>query len=80
MVWLLPLFAQGTGESAGRMESDGAGLQSQGGVEPGELREIDGDGQWKDQRFDGTQNPPFHNSQKVFTPPRAGLGVLLLAL
>ena len=38
------LSAQGSGESPVRMESDDAGLQSQTGVEPGELREIDGGG------------------------------------
>ena len=41
MVRVHALSAQGPGESAVRMESDDAGLQSQTGVEPGELREID---------------------------------------
>ena len=44
VVRLHALSAQGTGESAVRMESDDAGLQPQTGVEPGELREIDGGG------------------------------------
>ena len=50
LVWLHALFAEGAGESAVRMEPDDAGLQSQTGVEPGELREIDGGGGLKARR------------------------------
>src|ERR1039458_1649167 len=44
LVWLHALPAQGTGEGAVRMEPDHAGLQPQTGVEPGQIREIDGGG------------------------------------
>ncbi len=42
LVWVHALFAQGPGEGTNGVESDDAGLQSQTGLEPGELREIDG--------------------------------------
>ena len=44
LVWLHALSDEGAGESQMRMEPDDAGLQPQTGVEPGELREIDGGG------------------------------------
>src|SRR6187200_2252730 len=40
LVWLHLFFAQGTGESAVRVEPDDAGLQFQTGAEAGALREV----------------------------------------
>ncbi len=37
MVWLYALFVEGADEGGDRMEPDHPGLQSQTGVEPGEL-------------------------------------------
>jgi hypothetical protein len=44
MVWVHALSAQGTGESPDGVEPDDAGLQSQTGLKPGKLREINGVG------------------------------------
>src|SRR6185503_7257709 len=42
LVWLHLFFAQGTGESAVRVEPDDAGLQFQTGAQAGELGEVNG--------------------------------------
>src|SRR5947208_14585086 len=47
MVWLHALSVEGAGESPNRMEPDHAGLQSETGAEPGQLRETDGGGELK---------------------------------